>query len=116
MSEMNEEKEMSKEREGSSLWNAGFWAQKEKCCTGVWCTHLQMATRGEEAMCGSVFSRLKEKRQFLTEWKKHDFNARGGGKGGKNQQPTAYLFSLSFSSHSSFILCLQLACECKWYH
>lgn len=24
MSEMNEEKEMSKEREGSSLWNAGF--------------------------------------------------------------------------------------------
>lgn len=98
---MKEEKAVSKEREVSSLWIASSCKQKGKGWAGDWCTQLQMATTGKEAMSSSVFSELQVKKQFLTESKKSDFEE-GGVEGKKTS------LSLSFPSHSSFLFYLQL--------
>lgn len=69
-----------------------------------------MATTGKEEMSGSVFSGLQAKKQFFTECKKPDFKE-GGGEGVREEREGKkdLFLSLSFSSHSSFLLCLPLA-------
>lgn len=103
--ETKKEKAVSKEREASSLWIAGSCKQKEKGWAGDWCTQLQMATTGKEAMSSSVFSGLQAKKQFFTECKKSDFE-----EGGKRERDTSLSLSLSLSlsSHSRFLFYLQL--------
>lgn len=98
--DMKEEKAGSKERKVGSLWIASLCKQKEKDWAGDWCTQLQMANRGKEAMRSSVFSGLQAKKQFLTEYKKS-----GSEEWGERGKWPLSLF-LSFSGNSSFLFYL----------